>query len=48
MNLFGWLSKMEYPHWMIAAGAILLAIGFVGFALRQNENGARGLKPKGK
>jgi hypothetical protein len=28
-------SSMEYPHWLIVAGAILLMLGFVGLALRQ-------------
>jgi hypothetical protein len=28
-------SAMEYPHWLIIAGAILLMLGFVGLALRQ-------------
>ena len=26
---------MEYPHWLITAGAILSMLGFVGLALRQ-------------
>ena len=26
---------MEYPHWLIAAGAVLLMLGFVGLALRK-------------
>ncbi len=26
---------MEYPHWLIVAGALLLILGFVGLALRQ-------------
>ena len=29
------LSSMEYPHWLIIAGAILLMLGFVGLTLRQ-------------
>jgi len=29
----------EYPHWMMMAGAILVAIGFIGLAFRQNRNG---------
>jgi len=33
--LFDW----EYPHWMMMAGAILVAIGFIGLALRQNGDG---------
>ena len=28
-------SSMEYPHWLIVAGAVLLMLGFVGLALRQ-------------
>ena len=27
------LSSMEYPHWLIIAGAILLMLGLVGLAL---------------
>jgi hypothetical protein len=34
-------SSMEYPHWLIVAGAILLMLGFVGLALRQ-----RGVEPE--
>ena len=26
---------MEYPHWLIVAGAILVVIGFIGLAFRQ-------------
>lgn len=26
---------MEYPHWLILAGAVLLILGFVGLALGQ-------------
>jgi len=29
------ISAMEYPHWLIVAGAVLLMLGFVGLALRQ-------------
>jgi hypothetical protein len=29
---------MGYPHWLIVAGAILLALGFIGFALHKNKN----------
>jgi hypothetical protein len=29
MNAF---SSMEYPHWLIVVGAILLVLGFVGIA----------------
>jgi hypothetical protein len=34
--LFDW----EYPHWMMMAGAILVAAGFIGLAFRQNRNSA--------
>ena len=40
VNLLGWLSEMEYPHWMMVAGAVLLVVGFIGFAFSQNKNGA--------
>jgi hypothetical protein len=30
---------MEYPHWLMVAGALLVALGFIGFAFRQNRNG---------
>jgi hypothetical protein len=29
------LSSMEYPHWLMIAGVLLLILGFVGLALRQ-------------
>ena len=29
------LSALEYPHWLIVTGALLLTLGFVGLALRQ-------------
>ena len=32
------LSSMEYPHWLIVAGAILLMLGFVG--LLSSKRGA--------
>ena len=28
------LSSMGYPHWLIAAGTVLLVFGFIGMALR--------------
>jgi hypothetical protein len=28
-------SSMEYPHWLIIAGALLLILGFFGLASRQ-------------
>jgi hypothetical protein len=32
---------MEYPHWLIIAGAGLVALGFVGFTFGQNKNESR-------
>ena len=32
---------MEYPHWLMIAGAVLVAFGFVGFAFSQNKNESR-------
>jgi hypothetical protein len=32
------LSGMQYPHWLMVAGAVLVVLGFGGFAFRQNRN----------
>jgi hypothetical protein len=29
------LSSIEYPHWLMIAGVLLLILGLVGLALRQ-------------
>jgi hypothetical protein len=29
---------MDYPHWLIVAGAALVAIGLIGLAFRRNRN----------
>ena len=31
-------SAMEYPHWLMVAGAILVAAGFIGLAFHRNRN----------
>jgi hypothetical protein len=48
-------ETMHYPHWLMVTGAVLVALGFIGFAFRQNRNGATvdgtqeaRLKAKGK
>jgi hypothetical protein len=28
---------MEYAHWLMVAGAVLVVLGFVGFALNKND-----------
>ena len=30
-------SSMEYPHWLIVAGAVLLVLGFIGLAFCQRK-----------
>ena len=32
------LLDWEYPHWMMMAGAILVAAGFIGLAFHRNRN----------
>jgi len=29
------LSAMQYPHWLLVAGAILVVLGFIGLAFRK-------------
>jgi hypothetical protein len=29
---------MQYPHWLMVAGAVLVVLGFVGFAFRQKPD----------
>jgi hypothetical protein len=44
---------MQYPHWLMIGGAVLVALGFIGFVFRQNKNvvepdhDATEMKPKG-
>lgn len=28
---------MEYPHWLMVAGGVLVVVGFVGLAFHQNR-----------
>jgi len=32
------LSEMQYPHWLMVAGAILVVLGFIGLAFHRNRN----------
>jgi hypothetical protein len=32
------LSAMEYPHWLMVAGAVLVVLGFIGFIFHKNKN----------
>jgi len=29
---------MQYPHWLMVAGAILVVLGFIGLAFHRNRN----------
>jgi hypothetical protein len=31
---------MHYPHWLMVAGGVLVVLGFIGLAFRQNRNSA--------
>jgi LPXTG-motif cell wall-anchored protein len=33
------IQELQYPYWLMVAGALLLIVGFVGFALRKNREG---------
>ena len=35
-----WLSEMEYPHWLMVAGASLVVAGFIGLGLSRYMNRA--------
>jgi hypothetical protein len=37
MNFTSETVAMQYPHWMMLAGAALVAVGFVGFAFRKSS-----------
>ena len=32
------LSAMQYPHWLMVAGAVLVLLGFIGLAFSRNRN----------
>jgi hypothetical protein len=35
---------MEYPHWLMIAGAVLLVLGFIGLVLRQRKDAEAEIK----
>ena len=37
------LSKIEYPHWLMIAGVLLLMLGFIGLAVRRRGDEAEPL-----
>jgi hypothetical protein len=37
------LSEMQYPHWLMVAGAVLVVLGFIGYAFsRRNREAGEG------
>jgi hypothetical protein len=38
MNLFGWIGGLEYPHWMMVFGTVVLVFGFIGFIFSESKN----------
>jgi hypothetical protein len=32
------LSAVQYPYWLMVAGAVLVLLGFIGFAFSRNRN----------
>jgi hypothetical protein len=36
-----WFSAMEYPHWMMVAGACLVVAGFIGLGISRYMNRPR-------
>jgi hypothetical protein len=38
MNWTSVISGMEYPHWLMIAGGMLVAVGFIGFVFQKNTD----------
>jgi hypothetical protein len=36
------LTALQLPHWLMIAGALLVVVGFIGFAFRKNRDAATG------
>jgi hypothetical protein len=36
------LTALQLPHWLLIAGALLVVVGFIGFAFQKNREAARG------
>jgi hypothetical protein len=41
------LSALQYPHWLMVAGAVLVVFGFIGFAFGRNRNPKPDREPDG-
>ncbi|TMJ83258.1 MAG: LPXTG cell wall anchor domain-containing protein [Alphaproteobacteria bacterium] len=44
------LRALEYPHWLMIAGILLIAFGLIGLAFRRNRDTSpsREIEPKAK
>jgi hypothetical protein len=42
----GLLTALQLPHWLMIAGALLVVVGFMGFAFRKNGEAATGKEPQ--
>jgi hypothetical protein len=44
------LSELEFPHWLMVAGAVLMVLGFIGFAFSDkiDDREPTATKAKGK
>jgi LPXTG-motif cell wall-anchored protein len=32
------LSELQYPHWLMVAGVVLVVLGFIGFVFPRKRN----------
>jgi hypothetical protein len=42
MNWNDVISEMQYPHWLMAAGGVLVVVGFIGFVFQKNTKPVEG------
>jgi hypothetical protein len=40
------VARIEYPHWLMLAGAVLVLVGLVGWAFQRTLQAQRSYKPK--
>jgi hypothetical protein len=36
------IFETQYPHWLMAAGGVLVVVGFIGFIFQKNTNPGKG------
>jgi hypothetical protein len=37
---------MQYPHWLMVGGGVLVALGFIGFVFHKNAEEDEGQEPE--